>query len=137
MVFRLAAAEKLLSEIQSLDAKNVPTQAIVKFLAKKPGLKDTNFQVLKAKLEILKYLAENCKFSITTANCCVIDISEKFSDNKNGTAVAETLTAIAEANTLGQISDIVLDFAFTQKSPKLQQEALLWLSTALKEFGIR
>lgn len=74
---------------------------------------------------------------MTTANCCVIDISEKFSDNKNGTAVAETLTAIAEANTLGQISDIVLDFAFTQKSPKVQQETLVWLSTALKEFGIR
>lgn len=133
----MAAAEKILSEIQTLDSKNVPTQAIVKFLAKKPGLKDTNFQVLKAKLEILKYLAENCKFTMTTAHCCVSDISEKFSDNKNGTAVAETLTAIAEANTLGQISDMVLDFAFTQKSPKVQQEALLWLSAALKEFGLR
>lgn len=74
---------------------------------------------------------------MTTANCCITEISEKFSDNKNGSSVAETLTAIAEANTLGQIADIVLDFAFTQKSPKVQQEALLWLSGALKEFGIR
>lgn len=120
-----------------MDSKNIPTQALVKLIAKKPGLKDTNFQVLKAKLEILKYLAENCKFTMTSANCCVSDISEKFSDSKNGTAVAETLTAIAEANTLGQISDIVLDFAFTQKSPKVQQEALTWLSKAINEFGIR
>lgn len=135
--FRLSASEQTLIEIQTLDAKNIPTQALVKFVAKKPGLKDTNFQVLKAKLEIVKYLAENCKFSMTTANCCVTEISEKFSDSKNGTAVADTLTAIAEANSLGQITDIILDFAFTQKSPKVQQEALLWLSGAMKEFGFR
>ncbi|KAJ8911338.1 hypothetical protein NQ315_014182, partial [Exocentrus adspersus] len=132
---RLAATEQIMTEIQTLDSKSVPTQALVKFLAKKPGLKDTNFQVFKAKLHIVKYLAENCIFSITAANCCVTDISEKFSDTKNGSAVAETLTAIAEATTFGQISAIVMDFAFSQKSPKIQQEALVWLSAAIKEFG--
>ncbi|KAJ8966867.1 hypothetical protein NQ314_003261 [Rhamnusium bicolor] len=132
---RLSATEQIMTEIQTLDSKSVPTQALVKFLAKKPGLKDTNFQVLKAKLDIVKYLAENCTFSITTANCCVIEISEKFSDIKNGAAAAETLTAIAEATTFGQISASVMDFAFTQKSPKVQQETLVWLSTAMKEFG--
>lgn len=132
---RLAAAEQLLTEIKGLDSKSVPTQALVKFIAKKPGLKDTNFQVLKAKLEVIKYLAEHTKFTITSAGCCVAEISEKFSDAKNGTAVAETLSAIAEATTLGQVSDMVLDFAFGQRSPKVQQEALVWLTVALKEFG--
>ncbi|XP_074041153.1 protein mini spindles-like isoform X1 [Leptinotarsa decemlineata] len=132
---RLAASEQIMTEIQTLDSKSVPTQALVKFLAKKPGLKDTNFQVLKAKLEVVKYLAENCKFTITTANCCVTEIAEKFSDAKNGTAVAETLTAIAEATTLGLVSDLVLDFAFGQRSPKVQQEALGWLNVSIKEFG--
>lgn len=136
-LFRLAAAEQILADIQGLDSKSVPTQALVKFLARRPGLKDTNFQVLKAKLEILKYLAQNCKFTMTSANCCVTEISEKFSDSKNGTSVAETLSAIAEANTLGQIADLVLDFAFTQKSPKVQQEALIWLSGAIREFGFK
>ncbi|XP_072383442.1 protein mini spindles [Diabrotica undecimpunctata] len=132
---RLAAAEQLLTEIKGLNSPSVPTQAIVKFLAKKPGLKDTNVQVLKAKIEVIKYLAENTKFTITTASCCVPDLSEKFSDAKNGAAVAETLSAIAEATSFGQVSDMVLDFAFGQKSPKVQQEALTWLSGAIKEFG--
>lgn len=49
--------------IQSLDSNNVPTQALVKIINKKPGLKDTNFQVLKARLDVVKYLASNCTFS--------------------------------------------------------------------------
>ncbi|XP_056629748.1 protein mini spindles isoform X2 [Diorhabda sublineata] len=132
---RLAAAEQLLTEIKGLDSKSVPTQALTKFISKKPGLKDTNFQALKAKLDVIKYLAENTNFTITSAGCCVAEIAEKFSDAKNGTSVAETLSAIAEATTLGQVSDMVLDFAFGQRSPKVQQEALVWLSGALKEFG--
>lgn len=41
----------------------IPIQVIVRTLAKKPGFKDTNFQVLKLRLEIVKFLAENFPFS--------------------------------------------------------------------------
>lgn len=119
-----------------MESKSIPSQALVKTLMKKPGLKDTNFQVLKVKLEIVKYLAENSQFSTTTVNCCVNDMSEKFGDPKNGSTVAETMTAMAEATTLGHVSNCVLEAVFAQKSPRVQQEALTWLSVAVKEFGI-
>lgn len=41
----------------------IPTQVLMRTLNKKPGLKDTNFQVLKARLEAVKLLAENARFS--------------------------------------------------------------------------
>jgi hypothetical protein len=41
----------------------IPTQVLIRTLNKKPGLKDTNFQVLKARLEAVKLLAENAQFS--------------------------------------------------------------------------
>ena len=41
----------------------IPTQVIIRTLNKKPGLKDTNFQVLKARLEAVKLLSENAKFT--------------------------------------------------------------------------
>jgi hypothetical protein len=41
----------------------IPTQVLIRTLNKKPGLKDTNFQVLKARLEAVKLLAENARFS--------------------------------------------------------------------------
>jgi len=31
----------------------------------------------------------------------------------------------------------VLEAAFEQKSPKVQQEALLWVNNAIKEFGFQ
>lgn len=132
---RLASVEEVMSKIQSMEAKSIPTQAVVKTLMKKKGLKDTNFQVLKARLEVVKYLAENAAFSTTTVNCCIGDITEKFGDVKNGTTVNETVTAMAEATSLGHVSTAVLEAAFAQKSPKVQQEVLIWLSGAIKEFG--
>ncbi|KAL1502287.1 hypothetical protein ABEB36_007453 [Hypothenemus hampei] len=134
---RLAASEEILAKVQSMEGQSIPSQAVVKTFLKKPGLKETNFNVLKVKLEIIKYIAENSFFSTTTVNCCLGDITEKFSDSKNGTLVGETLSAMAEATSFGQVSAAVLEAAFAQKSPKVQQEALNWLAGALKEFGIR
>ncbi|KAH1013187.1 hypothetical protein HUJ05_012209 [Dendroctonus ponderosae] len=91
---RLNAVEEILTKIQSMENKSIPSQAFVKTLMKKPGLKDTNFQVI------------------------------------------HTLTAMAEATSLGHVSSTMLSAIFAQKSPKIQQEGLTWLTTALKEFGI-
>lgn len=61
---RLQAVEEFCTQLQMLDASSLPTQALVRALMKKPGLKDTNFQVLKGRLEAIKYLAENGQFSV-------------------------------------------------------------------------
>ncbi|XP_063930783.1 protein mini spindles isoform X2 [Zophobas morio] len=132
---RLAAVDQYLKSLKTLSPSDLPVQALVKCLSRKPGLKDTNFQVLQIKLEIIKYLAENGNFSTTTANICVNDIMEKFGDQKNGHLVQETMTAIAEATSLALISSIAVDFALNQKNPKVITEMFTWLSSAIKDFG--
>ncbi|XP_045478875.1 protein mini spindles isoform X2 [Harmonia axyridis] len=132
---RLAAVEQLQSEIQTQESKDLPCQALVKFISRKPGLKDTNFQVLKAKLDLMKYLVENCTFSVTVADCCLNDLTEKFGDPKNGNTISVVISAIAEAAGFPHVANVVLDFAVTQKSPKVTSEAFLWLSNAILEFG--
>ncbi|XP_044594200.1 protein mini spindles isoform X1 [Cotesia glomerata] len=131
---RLAAVEQLNETIKQMGS-DVPCQVIVRILAKKPGFKDTNFQVLKQRLEVIKMLAENYTFSITAANYCIMDIAEKLGDAKNGSTAAETLLAIAEATSFEHVANEVVTFAFNQKSPKVQQESLVWLSNALLEFS--
>lgn len=134
---RLAAVEQLYGWLQHQQgADSVPTQACVRLVCKKPGLKDTNFQVLKCRLDIIKYLAVNCSFSSTAAECCVNDVVDKLSDCKNGVVASDTLTAMAEATHLSEVSAHALEFAFAQKNPKVLQETLGWLATAVKEFGI-
>lgn len=63
-IFRLESTQNILTTLQEMESVNVPTQAIVKIINKKPGLKDTNFQVLNARLDVVKYLAENCNFTM-------------------------------------------------------------------------
>ncbi|KAL3171510.1 hypothetical protein MRX96_013714 [Rhipicephalus microplus] len=49
---RLSAIEKMKEVVEAMDG-SLPVQVIAKTLCRKPGLRDTNFQVLKLKLETL------------------------------------------------------------------------------------
>lgn len=118
-----------------MERNDIPTQVLVRTLCKKPGLKDNNFQVIKLKLEAVKLLAEKSEFSKRSAEYVITDVVDKLSDAKNGSVTTEALTAIAEATGLDFVSIQVTDFAMTQKNPKVQAEALIWLSNAIREFG--
>lgn len=132
---RLGAVTQLSDTLRNMDPAEVSAQVIVRTLAKKPGLKDTNFQVLKLRIEVVKYLAECCTFSVTVAEHCLVDVAEKLADGKNSATAAETLLAIAEATSFEHVADEVVAYAFSQKNPKVQQETLLWLCRGLADFG--
>lgn len=134
---RLAAVESLTGVIAELDPKCGHSQVILRFLAKKPGLKDTNFQVLKLKLENVRAVIEKLGVTTTTADYIINDITEKLGDVKNSGPAGQALTAIAEAIKLEYAVSKVTEFAFEQKSPKVQQEALTWVNNAIREFGFQ
>lgn len=60
---RLVAAEKYQTVVQQLESGSVSAQVLIGTLNKKPGLKDTNLQVLKCRLETLKIIIDSHKFS--------------------------------------------------------------------------
>ena len=92
-------------------------------------------QVLKLKLEVVKLLAERAEFSQRSAEFCVPDVVDKLADSKCAASAADALTAVAEAVGLDYVAVHTVEFAMGQKNPKVQSEALLWLSTAIREFG--
>ena len=65
------------------------------------------------------------------------ELIEKIGDVKVGEAVKQAFTALAEATNFEIVGTQVLDAAFQQKNPKNQIEAINWLSTAIKEFGLK
>lgn len=134
---RLAANELLAGVISELDPKCGHSQVILRFIAKKPGLKDTNFQVLKIKLENTRLAIDKLGITTTTSDYIINDIIEKLGDAKNSNAAAQVLTGIAETIKLEYVVSKVMEFAFEQKSPKVQQEALTWVNNAIKEFGFQ
>lgn len=134
---RCAAMESFMSVVQDVDVENPNSQILLRTLAKKPGIKDTNFQVLKLKLDAIKIVVEKMGLTVTTGDYILTDIAEKLGDAKNSSAAAAALTAIAEAIKLDYVVGKIMEFAFEQKSPKVQQETLLWVSGAIREFGFQ
>ncbi|KAG7153303.1 Cytoskeleton-associated protein 5-like [Homarus americanus] len=132
---RLTAVESFTETVRMMDCSEIPTQALVRVLAQKPGFKDNNFQVLKLRLEALKHLAENSDFTRRSGEVCIQDLVEKLGDPKNGPLCGEVLLAMAEAAKLQWVGPEVMTRAFEQKSPKVQEVALKWLSDAITEFG--
>lgn len=59
---RLEAIQSFAKIIPELNS-DVSSQVLLRILNKKPGLKDTNFQVLKMRLETVKLVAE--KFPVS------------------------------------------------------------------------
>ncbi|XP_022647392.1 protein mini spindles-like isoform X2 [Varroa destructor] len=134
---RLAACEELKANVSSLDDGAIPAQAITRILTKKPGLKDSNFQVLKVKIEILGDIFTRGRVSLHTLDACKADLTEKLGDPKNSAVASQALMSLAEATSLDVVSTQVLEAAFAQKSPKVQSEALNWTGQAIKEFGFK
>ncbi|XP_055998398.1 cytoskeleton-associated protein 5-like isoform X2 [Ostrea edulis] len=134
---RLDAIQKVTEIVKGTSKEELKTQVVVRTVAKKPGLKDNNFQVLKVKVELIAHLGKNTVFTKMSAGFVLADLVDKIGDVKNGAAVREALSCIAEACSMEFVGKEVITLAFEQKNPKNQLESLNWLSSAIKEFGLK
>ncbi|XP_006865128.1 PREDICTED: cytoskeleton-associated protein 5 isoform X2 [Chrysochloris asiatica] len=132
---RLACMEEFQKAVELMDRTEMPCQALVRMLAKKPGWKETNFQVMQMKLHIVALIAQKGNFSRTSAQVVLDGLVDKIGDVKCGNNAKAAMTAIAEACMLPWTAEQVMSMAFSQKNPKNQSETLNWLSNAIKEFG--
>ncbi|XP_038047612.1 cytoskeleton-associated protein 5-like [Patiria miniata] len=133
---RLAAMEEFTTKIHNMDKESMDTQVFIRIICRKPGWKEVNFQVLNAKISMVRILAEKAPFSRRTASCVIPGLVDKIGDIKSGSKVKESMTAVAEATQLGYIADEMVCYAFNeQKNPKNQAETINWLAQAIQEFG--
>ncbi|KAM9377134.1 LOW QUALITY PROTEIN: cytoskeleton-associated protein 5 [Pholidichthys leucotaenia] len=132
---RLASMEEFQRAVETMDKAVMPCQALVRMLAKKPGWKETNFQVMQMKLHIVALVAQRGQFSKTSAFVVLDGLVDKVGDVKCGGNAKEGLTAIIGACSLPWTAEQVVSMAFAQKNPKNQAETLNWLANAMKEFG--
>lgn len=132
---RLASMEEFYQVAEQMDISVMPCQALVRMLAKKPGWKETNFQVMQLKLQVVAVVAQRGRFSKTSASVVLDALVEKIGDVKCGGKAKDALTAIGEACSLSWIAEQVVSLAFAQKNPKNQADTLNWLANAMKEFG--
>ncbi|GIY61301.1 cytoskeleton-associated protein 5 [Caerostris extrusa] len=129
--------EQDLSEEDVLEkASEILTDDVINGLGSS-NWKDRLVAILKLRFEILCYIADNAQISHIAVESCLSDVVDKIGDSKNGVHAGLALTSLASATKLDYISLEVLNLAFNQRNPKNQSEALIWVSNAIKQFGLK
>ncbi|KRX90238.1 Cytoskeleton-associated protein 5 [Trichinella pseudospiralis] len=96
---------KMNKTIRQMEPKQVPVQAVVRFMAKK---KEANFQILNLKFELYAYLATYCQFGPVAFRLCLAECLDKIADPKHNNYVSKVLSACAEALTIHHVADEVV-----------------------------
>ncbi len=136
---RQGSLENISNTLKRLIPKDTPVQVIVRTVAaKNPGLKDANFTCLKQLIELISQLADQgYKFSQRSASYCLREIAGKLGDPKQSASAREAMSRIADHCTLAYACAQCMPAVLVQgKNPKNQETILVWITQAIKEFGL-
>ncbi|KAJ2801685.1 hypothetical protein H4R20_003580, partial [Coemansia guatemalensis] len=117
----------------------VDPELVVRQMARRPGWKESNFQVTSRSFQLIQWMAqsEEVDFGTGAAALCVAPLVDKLGDIKLKGAAGAALEAIAEKYTLAFLIELALEPIRTQKSPKVVTDCLAWVDRQLVEFGLR
>ncbi|KAJ1736301.1 hypothetical protein LPJ61_000085 [Coemansia biformis] len=137
---RVEAMDQLLAFLQDEAARGagVHSELVVRQLARRPGWRESNFQVTARAFQIIAWMAgdDAVEFTAGAAALCVPALVDRLGDIKLKTPASDALVAIAERFSLRMIVNMALEPIGAQKSPKVVADCLAWLDTQLVDFGI-
>ncbi|KAG0332620.1 Microtubule-associated protein, microtubule dynamics during spindle orientation [Podila horticola] len=132
---RLEAMEKLHDFVDS--NTHFEAELIARVLAKKPGWKESNFQVTSKLYGVLQLQAQKLPtFSKACAALTIPAMIDKMGDIKLKKAAGDCLTAYAETLSLQFVLSQSYDPLKKLKAPKALADSLLWVNQQLEDFGI-
>ncbi|KAF9937265.1 Microtubule-associated protein, microtubule dynamics during spindle orientation [Mortierella alpina] len=132
---RLEAMEKLHELVES--NSDFEAELITRVLAKKPGWKESNFQVTTKLYGILQLQAQTLPtFSKACAALTIPAMIDKMGDIKLKKAAGDCLTVYAETLSLPFVLSQSYDPLKKLKAPKALADSLLWIHQQLEDFGI-
>ncbi|ORX54518.1 ARM repeat-containing protein [Hesseltinella vesiculosa] len=135
---RLAAMESLHSHLSSEDPSAIEPELVIRCLAKKPGWKEMNFQVMTKMYGIMELLASECPgFTRGCAAIGIPGIVEKLGDIKLKKPAGECLVMFAETTSLQFVLSQSYPIWKKAKSPKVIADSLMWTHQAITDFGIQ
>ena len=136
---RVEGVDKILDHLQTnLDITEIEPELLIRQFAKKPGWKESNFQVNTRVFQTMQWMAENCpsKFSAGCVALTIAPLVDKLGDIKVKKQVSDTLYAYSERLSLKFVLCQALGPMAKQKSPKVLNECLSFINEALLNFGI-
>lgn len=132
---RLEAMGKMCDQIESAD--DLEPELIIRQLAKKPGWKEVNFQVVSKMFGVIQILAtRQSKFTAGCAALSIPSLVDKLGDMKLKKASSDALDAIIDCTSLNFVLGQSCPLIAGQKSPKVIGDALIWVKQTINDFGL-
>lgn len=120
-----------------LETEQPDAELVARFLTKRPGWKESNFQVMGEVIKHLQSMTMLPSFDRPAIALTVQPLSEKLGDMKLKGAAGETLCQYAEVTSLGFVLAQSLPYISGIKAPKAQADALAWIDQTLLAFGVQ
>ncbi|KAK4053177.1 hypothetical protein OIV83_001912 [Microbotryomycetes sp. JL201] len=134
---RLEGVTGLYAWLEGGEIDAVESELVVRYMAKKPGWKESNFQVYSKMYGIFQLLAEKSPtFGKSSAALAIPPLSEKLGDIKLKKPAGDALTIFAEKTSLQFVLSQAYEPMLKQKAPKAQADAISWVEQAVRDFGI-
>ncbi|GAA6034227.1 hypothetical protein JCM8097_003793 [Rhodosporidiobolus ruineniae] len=134
---RLEGMEKLEGWVK-VDGRDAEAEVIVRWLCgKKPGPKESNFQVAGRVFALLQLLAADSPSWTKACSAAAIPLlCDKLGDIKLKKPAADALTAFAEKSSAAFVLSQAYDPMSKQKAPKTLAESYLVVEQLLRDFGL-
>lgn len=134
---RLEAIGSLKQEVESIGELDPSAEMLIRLLCAVPGWAEKNVQVQQLVIEVITYVASTVKrFPKKCVMLCLPGISERVADIKTRTHGMKCLTSFSEAVGPCFIFNRLYKILKEHKNPKVLSEGLLWMVSALEDFGI-
>jgi cytoskeleton-associated protein 5 len=136
---RLDAINALGDFVNKMDEAAITenTDVLMSLLFYRPGFSDTNFQIVIRVIQIVQRIASLSKsFARRHAAYGMEGIVEKLTDNKIKKTGVECLSVFCEVLGPQTIFGLIYKICVNHKTPKVISEALLFMASALIDFGL-
>ncbi|KAG8985770.1 Microtubule-associated protein, microtubule dynamics during spindle orientation [Tulasnella sp. JGI-2019a] len=133
---RLAALEEFNTWLEEV-VETADCEVLFRFLSKRPGWNEKNFQVSAKVYGAMSLLAERCpSFSKSCVAISTSHLSEKLGDVKLKKPAGDLLLLFSEKTSLSLVLSQAYDTLSKQKAPKVLADSITWIGQALTDFGI-
>lgn len=134
---RLEAIVSFKEQVEALNDLNPSVEVLIRLLCVVPGWNEKNVQVQQQIVDIITHIASTAsKFPKKCVVLCLLGISERVADIKTRAQAMKCLTTFCEAVGPGFIFERLYKIMKEHKNPKVLSEGLLWLVSAVEDFGI-
>lgn len=133
---RLEAMNSLKETVEGLSDLDQHAEILVRLVCALPGWSEKNVQVQQKVLEVVTHIASTVsKFPKRCVVLCILGVAEKVADIKTRMQAMKCLTAFCEAVGPNFIFDRLFKIMKEHKNPKVLSEGILWMVTAVEDFG--